>query len=142
MNFEIFVDIWSGTNSFTEWKRLLILVRNATRYFYLFFSIIWKLRNMTLKFQTFLKVYSFFRIPFWQALHNHTPFCLGTPGSLVCPFPWSSSHSSIPFILVRAERKLKELTDQLEIAKLNFTQLGGVLEDDLQRAKMNKEHSK
>ncbi|XP_066935935.1 ankyrin repeat domain-containing protein 42-like isoform X1 [Clytia hemisphaerica] len=43
---------------------------------------------------------------------------------------------------LRAGRKLKELTDQLEIAKLNFTQLGGVLDDDLQRAKINKEHSK
>lgn len=44
--------------------------------------------------------------------------------------------------LDRAERKLKELNEQLEIAKLNFQQLGGVLNEDQRKIEEQKEQSR
>ena len=44
--------------------------------------------------------------------------------------------------LGRAQRKLDELTEQLEIAKLNFQQLGGVLIQDKKKLKEEQEHTR
>ncbi|XP_057302052.1 ankyrin repeat domain-containing protein 42-like [Hydractinia symbiolongicarpus] len=42
----------------------------------------------------------------------------------------------------RAQRKITELAEQLEIAKLNFQQLGGVLEEDKKKLKQEQECSR
>ena len=42
----------------------------------------------------------------------------------------------------RAQKKLEELYGQLEIAKLNFQQLGGVLAEDKKKLKEEKEHTR
>ena len=54
----------------------------------------------------------------------------------------TSQNYSFLCVTARAERKVEELKEQLQIAKLNFQHLGGELPEDGQRVKEQQEHQR